>query len=337
MDYQLILDYVIGYGNCTKSYVRDVLAKHKGKPVNVLISSYGGLLSDGLDIMQQFRDHGDVTVYISGFTASAATVAAMGAKKVVMGKYSMFLIHKCSNYIDAWGSYNADQLQQLIDELVANKEQNDKIDVVLANLYADKCKKSVEDMKTILQEGKWLNAEEAKNIGFIDEISSFDEKINLTGDERRRIMNLGLPTEGLPAEDNPSWFTALFERLKAFSKASLPDNGEKLNNSTTMKKKFNSLGKVLNKEEFATADDGAVTMTGEEMQAVEDHVASLENDINERDTTIAQRDERITELEAQIENLQKQPGDDTKDVLPVEDSLKVAEESKKMYDNIKDI
>ena len=336
MDYQLILDYVIGYGNCTKSYVRDVLAKHKGKPVNVLISSYGGVLSDGLDIMQQFRDHGDVTVYISGFTASAATVAAMGAKKVVMGKYSMFLIHKCSNYIDAWGSYNADQLQQLIDELVANKEQNDKIDVVLANLYADKCKKSVEDMKTILQEGKWLNAEEAKNIGFIDEISSFDEKINLTGDERRRIMNLGLSTDGLPTEDNPSWFTALIERLKAFANAGLLDNGEKLNNSTTMKK-FNSLGKVLNKEEFATADDGAVTMTGEEMQAVEDHVTSLENDINERDTTIAQRDERITELESQIENLQKQPGDETTDVLPVEDSLKVAEESKKMYDNIKDI
>ena len=336
MDYQLILDYVIGYGNCSKSYVRDVLAKHKGKPVNVLISSYGGLLSDGLDIMQQFRDHGDVTVYISGFTASAATVAAMGAKKVIMGKYSLFLIHKCSNYIDAWGSYNADQLQQLIDELVANKEQNDKIDVVLANLYADKCKKSVEDMKTILQEGKWLNAEEAKNIGFIDEISSFDEKINLTGDERRRIMNLGLSTDGLPTEDNPSWFTALIERLKAFANAGLLDNGEKLNNSTTMKK-FNSLGKVLNKEEFATADDGAVTMTGEEMQAVEDHVTSLENDINERDTTIAQRDERITELESQIENLQKQPGDETTDVLPVEDSLKVAEESKKMYDNIKDI
>lgn len=336
MDYQLILDYVIGYGNCSKSYVRDVLAKHKGKPVNVLISSYGGLLSDGLDIMQQFRDHGDVTVYISGFTASAATVAAMGAKKVVMGKYSMFLIHKCSNYIDAWGSYNADQLQQLIDELVANKEQNDKIDVVLANLYADKCKKSVEDMKTILQEGKWLNAEEAKNIGFIDEISSFDEKINLTGDERRRIMNLGLSTDGLPTEDNPSWFTALIERLKAFANASLPDNGEKLNNSTTMKK-FNSLGKVLNKEEFATADDGAVTMTGEEMQAVEDRLASLENDINERDTTIAQRDERITELESQIENLQKQPGDETTDVLPVEDSLKVAEASKEMYNAIKDI
>lgn len=336
MDYQLILDYVIGYGNCTKSYVRDVLAKHKGKPVNVLISSYGGLLSDGLDIMQQFRDHGDVTVYISGFTASAATVAAMGAKKVVMGKYSMFLIHKCSNYIDAWGSYNADQLQQLIDELVANKEQNDKIDVVLANLYADKCKKSVEDMKTILQEGKWLNAEEAKNIGFIDEISSFDEKINLTGDERRRIMNLGLSTDGLPTEDNPSWFTALIERLKAFANTGLPDNGEKLNNSTTMKK-FNSLGKVLNKEEFATADDGAVTMTGEEMQAVEDRLASLENDINERDTTIAQRDERITELESQIENLQKQPGDETTDVLPVEDSLKVAEASKEMYNAIKDI
>ena len=91
MDYQLYLNTTIGCWNCSKTAVREVLARHKNKPVNVLISSPGGLLDDGLDIMQQFKDHGDVTAYISGFTASAATVAAMGAKKIVMGKYSFFL------------------------------------------------------------------------------------------------------------------------------------------------------------------------------------------------------------------------------------------------------
>ena len=84
MDYQLILNTTIGCWNCSKTFVREILSRHKGRPVNVLISSPGGLLDDGLDIMHQFRDHGDVTVYISGFTASAATVAAMGAKKIVL-------------------------------------------------------------------------------------------------------------------------------------------------------------------------------------------------------------------------------------------------------------
>ena len=139
MNYHLILNTTIGCWNCSKTAVREALSRYKDKPVNVLISSPGGFLDDGLNIMQQFRDHGDVTAYISGFTASAATVAAMGAKKIVMGKYSFFLVHKCSNFIDAWGSYNADQIQKLIDELTANKKENDKIDVVLAQLYADRC------------------------------------------------------------------------------------------------------------------------------------------------------------------------------------------------------
>lgn len=46
-----------------------------------------------------------------------------------------------SNWVDAWGQYNADQIQQLIDELKENKLQNDKFDLVLANMYAAKCNK----------------------------------------------------------------------------------------------------------------------------------------------------------------------------------------------------
>ena len=139
MNYQLILDYNIGLWGYSKQYVRNVLASFKGKHVDVKISSLGGDMDHGLDIRQQFIDHGDVTVYLSGFVASAATIIAMGAKRIVMSKYAMFLVHKCSNFIDAWGNYNADEMQQLIDQLEANKKENDKIDVVLANMYASKC------------------------------------------------------------------------------------------------------------------------------------------------------------------------------------------------------
>ena len=115
MRYQLTIDDYIGNWGYSKRYVRSVLSNYAGKHVDVKISSLGGDLNHALDIRKQFIDHGDVTVYLSGFVASAATVIAMGAKHVVIDEFAMFLVHKCSNFIDAWGSYNADQMQQLID------------------------------------------------------------------------------------------------------------------------------------------------------------------------------------------------------------------------------
>lgn len=345
MDYQLYLNTTIGFWNSSKTAVREVLAKHKNKPVNVLISSPGGLLDDGLDIMQQFKDHGDVTAYISGFTASAATVAAMGAKRIVMGKYSFFLVHKCSNFIDAWGSFNADQIQKLIEDLEANKKENDKIDVVLAQLYADRCGKPISEILDVLKEGKWLNATEALELGLIDEISTEDKKQNLSLADKDRFVNMGLPVEQLNfgEDEAPSWFSrflASFNGKKKENATTQEDNGDKSNkNSTTMKKKFNSVGKVLGKEDFGTADDGTVAITGDEMQKVEDYVASLESTIADRDTTIAERDNSIAELNQQVENLQKLPGDKSDTIVDndTDEVLATASSSKNMFNKIKDI
>ncbi|MBR2607138.1 MAG: ATP-dependent Clp protease proteolytic subunit [Bacteroidaceae bacterium] len=317
------------------------MSRHKGRPVNVLISSPGGLLDNGLDIMRQFRDHGDVTVYISGFTASAATVAAMGAKKIVMGKYSFFLVHKCSNFIDAWGSYNADQIQKLIEDLTANKKENDKIDVVLAQLYADRCGKPISDILNVLKEGKWLNATEALALGFIDEISDDDKKQNLSLADKDRFLNMELPIDNLTFEDDtPSWFSRFIASFlgKKNEEHSIPDNGDNLNNNHLMKKKFNSIGKLLDKEDFTVADNGTVAISNDEMQKVEEHLAGLENSLASKDNDIATRDTRISELEEQVENLKKQPADDTKESVTTEDvNDDYIKRSKEMFNDVKDI
>ena len=330
MDYQLYLNTTIGFWNSSKTAVREVLAKYKDKPVNVLISSPGGLLDDGLNIMQQFKDHGDVTVYISGFTASAATVAAMGAKKIVMGKYSFFLVHKCSNFIDAWGSFNADQIQKLIEDLEANKKENDKIDVVLAQLYADRCGKPISEILNVLKEGKWLNATEALELGLIDEISTEDKKQNLSLADKDRFVNMGLPVEQLNFGDDeaPSWFSRFLASFSGKKKDSTTqeDNGDNSNNnSTQMKKKFNSVGKVLGKEDFGTADDGTVAITGDEMQKVEDHVASLES--------------TIADLNTQIENLKNGAGAEDTVIVKTDENedFDVVTRSKEMYNGVKDL
>ena len=330
MNYHLILNTTIGCWNCSKTYVREVLSRYKDKPVNVLISSPGGLLDDGLDIMRQFKDHGDVTAYISGFTASAATVAAMGAKKIVMGKYSFFLVHKCSNFIDAWGSYNADQIQKLIDDLTANKKENDKIDVVLAQLYADRCGKPISDILSVLKQGKWMNASEALELGLVDEISADDRKQNLSIADRDRFLNMGLPVENINFEDEtPSWVTRFINAItgkKNEAAIETPDNGDNSNTSTQMKKKFNSA-------------EGTVAITGDEMQKVEDHVTSLESSVAEKDATIAERDSTIADLNTQIENLKKGAGAEDSEIVKTNENedFDVVTRSKEMYNGVKDL
>ena len=165
MQYQLIIDYTIGEYGYSMQYIRSVLDRYRGQHVDVKISSLGGDVAHALDIRQQFIDHGDVTVYYTGFSASAATVIATGAKKIVMSKYALILVHKCSLFVDAWGRYNADEMADLMQHLTTAKQDAEKTDVILANIYAKRCGKPVSDILAILKEGKWLNADDALALG----------------------------------------------------------------------------------------------------------------------------------------------------------------------------
>ena len=102
----------------------------------------------------------------------------------------MFLVHKVSNWVDAWGQYNADQIQELINQLKENKLENDKFDIVLANMYANRCKKKVNEILDVLKEGRWLTAQEALNYGFVDEIIEDNEKIDFV-DAAEKLNVLG--------------------------------------------------------------------------------------------------------------------------------------------------
>ena len=199
MTYNITIDDYIGRWGYSKQYIRNQLSNYKGKPVNVRISSLGGAVDDGLDIRQQFIDHGDVTAYLYGMVASSATILALGAKKVCISKYSMFLIHKVSNWVDAWGNYNADQIEALIEQLKANKLENDKFDLVLANMYANKCKKKIDEILPVLKEGRWLTAQEALDYGFVDEIIEDQENNKVDFLSANSKLNvLGLPELPLP-------------------------------------------------------------------------------------------------------------------------------------------
>lgn len=308
MTYNINIDDYIGRWGYSKQYIRNQLAGLKGKPVNVRISSLGGSVEHGLDIRQQFLDHGDVTAYLYGLVASSATIAALGAKKVCISKYCMFLVHKVSNWVDAWGQMNADQIQELIDDLKENKLQNDKFDLVLAQMYANKCNKQIDEILDTLKAGRWLTAQEALEYGFVDEIieDAKEDKVSLAS-FTDKLNVLGFPA--LPQMDNKEdkesgWFQRIMEKLDAFSPLLKSENSTHLIN-LIMKKDYQKVNAILNVEGLEFDKDGKVTLTEAQVKALNEKVDALEKEASDKQA-------EVDDLTKQVDNLKKADGDDTK-------------------------
>lgn len=205
--YHIDIDSYIGYP-ISKGYVKSKLEPMKGKPCAVRINSYGGDVQTALDIRQQFIDHGQVTAYIIGMTASAATILAMGARKVVMSRYALMLVHPCSAGVSAWGYYNKEELAKAIERMRKTQADLKTLDRVVASIYAAKVGDSnVGKMEALMHEARWIGAEEALRLGLIDEIDPDEQqpdpaKEPMTDAQREHIVACGLPvpTFGMAAE-----------------------------------------------------------------------------------------------------------------------------------------
>lgn len=171
-NYDLFLQGPVGGYDFDASYVDYVLDKFSDREVTVLIDSLGGLTNTALSICGAFVNHGNVTVHFQGMNASAATIASMGAKKITIEDSATYLVHKCSLEFFDWSMKNADQLESYIEQLKAHKENLDKIDAHIAELYARRCKKEPSALLALMKKGGWLTPSEAKEWGFVDEIVS---------------------------------------------------------------------------------------------------------------------------------------------------------------------
>lgn len=225
--------------------LKNDLDQYSGKPVTVKINSLGGYVHEGVAMAQMLQAHGDVTVEITGFIASAATIVALGAKKVQMHTSSMWLAHKCMQWVDAWGNYNADEIEDMIKKLEGMKKNNEAIDLNIASIYLNKCKaknKTMNDVKKMMTDATWMTAQECSEWGFADELIE-DGQAAVT-DELKKVMNsMGITVPGTPAvlntkqkkeENEPSWLDKI---LKAVSGK---NNSEKDEEIRTLNEKINT-------------------------------------------------------------------------------------------------
>lgn len=303
--YNLHLKGFVGGWDFDSDYVDYILGKNDGQEVNVLIDSLGGSVATALSISSAFRNHGNVHVHYVGMNASAATIASLGAKHVSIDASAMYLVHKCSNFVLKCGQLNADQLQSLIDECEQQKKDLEKIDLNIASMYAGKCKKDKEALLELMTVGGWLSAQEALEWGFVDEITDEPDDIAPAIDDAtiNAMASAGIPIPNIDAKAKEGIFEKFLSSISSF----FCNNNSSSKIITVMNKPFNFVCATLNVDALAS-NDGNITITDEQMQAVENRIAALEqqvadltNDVNDRDS--------------QIQNLMKKPAEDSTSVV----------------------
>ena len=314
--YDLYLTGTVGW-NISAGYVKYVLDNSKGKPVNVAISSLGGFVDTGLQIYELFKNHGEVNVEFLGMSASAATFMAMGAKSIKMAKNALILIHNSMNWIDEWGTKNKEQIDEIIKRLKFQRDQLSTIDDVLAQIYADRNGKSIEDVKAKMKVAAWIKATDAVDFGIVDEVIDA-EKVEGTASNKitNSIINeMGLPP--LPSGFNPEsgeetpagMLQKAMELLKGLKNSFA-------NNQVSKMVSFKSVMALLAiKDGFQANEQGNISLTQDQMKKIDDQLKSQDDACKAAKDAIdklknenQQLKDSIESKDEEIKNLKEGPG-----------------------------
>lgn len=144
------------------------IADISNSTIRVNIRSTGGDVNDAMLIYEALRATGaKITTCCYGYTASAATIVAQAASEGcrLIAPTSLYLIHNSLCSVEG----NAEELQAEVDML----RQTDRR---IAEVYASRSGRNIEDIATLMAEnggrGRWLSPAEAIAEGLVDALDS---------------------------------------------------------------------------------------------------------------------------------------------------------------------
>lgn len=153
-----------GDGVTAKQFVKDIAALDVER-LTVRINSGGGDVFEGLAIFNALCRHdAKVIVEIDGLAASIASVIALAGDEVNMSDNAFFMIHNPHGFAGG----DAADMREFADLL-------DKIGGSLAGVYVDRSGQDIEAIQKLMDVETWLDAEEAKEAGFVDAITKGKE------------------------------------------------------------------------------------------------------------------------------------------------------------------
>lgn len=237
------------------------IANSTASRIIVNINSLGGDVNDGISIHDALASHkAHVTTKINGMTASSATIIAMAGDRREMSANALFLAHRAS--VIAFGNVN---------DIDVAKSDLEKVDEAIAEIYAKRCNKDkgevIEMMSRFNGRGEWLTAEEAKEFGFIDEITEPMKAAAMVS--TNDLNKIGLPE--------------------------VPTNKFTMTNKETVKAWFTEFMAAFKREEKP------VDLLNE--REVTNKLETLASQVDEKEAVITEKDTEIESLKAQVTDL----------------------------------
>ena len=155
----MIYDF-IGYGGVSADdFIRE-LADIKASKITLRVNSPGGDVFDGIAIFNAIARHkANVTAYVDGIAASAASFIVMAADTAIMSPHAQMMIHEAHGL--ALGP--ADDMRKMADIL-------DKSSDNIAAIYAKRAGGTIADWRVKMREETWFSDQEAVAAGLADRI-----------------------------------------------------------------------------------------------------------------------------------------------------------------------
>ncbi|KXI60279.1 Clp protease ClpP [Bacillus cereus group sp. BfR-BA-00331] len=156
------------WGDINARKTREMFDNIDADEIELHIHSGGGDAFEGIAICNYLRSHkAKVTAYVDGLAASAASLIAMGADKIIMPSNTTMMVHRASTY--AYG--NADSLEKQAKMLR-------DVDDALIQSYRNRFNGEFHELEELLDNETYMTAETAKSYGFCDEIVDSIESVD---------------------------------------------------------------------------------------------------------------------------------------------------------------
>lgn len=173
--------------NSAESFAKELKNLEKDYDrINIHINSPGGSLYHAFPIFNAIRNSKkEIHTYNDGLAASAGGLLLLAGKKVHTAKNGILMIHNAM----AWAYGNSDDFRETMKTL-------DTYDGIIAKLFAERTGMSEEAVKEkyLNYKDHWLDAEEALEAGFIDEIEEYESEdappSNITELAFNEVLNL---------------------------------------------------------------------------------------------------------------------------------------------------
>lgn len=175
------------FGDISAEKTREMFDNIDAEEIEIRINSGGGDAFEGIAICNYLRNHkAHVTVVVDGLAASAASLIAMGADKVVMPSNTTMMVHRASTY--AYG--NADSLEKQAKMLR-------DVDDALIQSYRNRFNGEFFELEALLDNETYMTAEKALSYGLCDEIVDSVKSV----DNKEEDQNPEKPEKEAPIEN----------------------------------------------------------------------------------------------------------------------------------------